>query len=182
MPNRPTDISSEQPLPWFAVKSFQDLLAEEYFIAENIEVFYPKRRIRTANHRQRFKPLISRVLFVRTSRENILRLERESRKDFSPVPPLWIYRYPKDNEVQEIPQQSIELLRLIAADPSGECRIFTAEDFKEKQKVKITDGIFKGYEGVVQRIKKNRHVVVRIEGICMVVLPFIDPAYLEPVS
>ena len=43
-------------------------------------------------------------------------------------------------------------------------------------------GPYKGYEGYVQRVRKNKHVIVKIEGVCMVILPFIHPDLLQPVS
>ena len=48
--------------------------------------------------------------------------------------------------------------------------------------MRVIGGQFKGYEGHVQRVKKNKHVIVKIEGVCLVMLPFIHPDLLEPID
>ncbi len=42
--------------------------------------------------------------------------------------------------------------------------------------------VFPVAEGSVVRVKKNKHVVVKIEGVCMVLLPFIHPDFLAPID
>jgi transcription antitermination factor NusG len=44
--------------------------------------------------------------------------------------------------------------------------------------VRITGGPFKDVEGVVKRIKKNKSVVVQIEGIAAVAIAFVPANYL----
>ena len=95
---------------------------------------------------------------------------------------FWIYRYPTDNTIRPIPPHAISLLRLLTADDTTRCEIFNKKDFRENEHVRITGGIYKGYEGYVQRVRKNRHVIVKIEGVCLVMLPFIHPDFLESID
>ena len=167
---------------WFAIKTRQEFRAEEFLSPLSEEVFLPKETVDIPGKKKRERAIIPRVLFIKTSRNNILALEREGRAHPELSIPFWIYRYPTDNAIQVIPQSSIDLLRLLTANDTSRCEIFSKKDFKENQHVRITGGPFKGYEGFVQRVKKNRHVIVRIEGICLVMLPFIHPDLLSPID
>ncbi len=167
---------------WFAIKTRQDFRAEEELTPLCEEVLFPKDDLKVPGKRNRVKAIIPRVLFIRTTREQALELEMKGREHPELSVPFWIYRYPKDNRIQVIPQSSINLLRLLTADDTTRCEIFNKKDFKENQRVKVTGGPFQGYEGSVVRVKKNKHVIVKIEGICMVMLPFIHPDLLAPVG
>lgn len=167
---------------WFAIKTRLDFKAEKVLDLFCEEVFFPKEVVMDHENKRRIRAVIPRVLFIKTSRSNALKLEDEGRKDSSNSIPFWIYRYPANNEIQVIPQRSIDLLRLLTADDTTRCRIYTAKEFKKDEYVVVTDGIFKGYKGYVKRVKRNRHVVVDIEGICMVILPFLHPDMLERID
>ena len=164
---------------WLAIKTRQDFSAEKVLSQICEEVFFPKEEILMPGKKSRVRAVIPHVLFIKTTRDNALALESEGRRNASV--PFWIYRYPKDNKIQIISQHSIDLLRLLTSDDTTKCRIYTSRDFKEKERVRVTDGVFKGYEGFVQRVEKNKHVVVSIEGVCMVILPFIHPDLLEKI-
>lgn len=164
---------------WFAIRTRQDYRAEEVLASRCQEVFFPKESVTVKGGKDRVRALIPHVLFIRTTRDNALALEAEGRRNPACSIPLWIYRYPKDDAIQVIPPSSISLLRLLSSGDTGECRIYNPQHFTPGQRVRVIGGIFAGYEGFVKRISKNRHVIVRIEGICMVVLPFIHPDLLE---
>ena len=53
------------------------------------------------------------------------------------------------------------------------------EKLREGQKVRVTEGPFKGVEGTIVRIKKSRRVVVELPGLLAVATNFIDPRFLE---
>lgn len=167
---------------WFAIKTLHEKRAEKELSPQCDEVFFPKETMKGSDKKNHTKAIIPRVLFIRTTRENALRLEREGREHPEMSTPFWIYRYPKDNAIQTIPQTSIDLLRLLTTDDTTGCEIYNKTDFKTDQHVRVIGGRFKGQEGYVVRVKKNKHVVVRIEGICMVMLPFIHPDLLQPTS
>ena len=56
---------------------------------------------------------------------------------------------------------------------------YAAVSEKVGRRVIITDGDFAGVEGVVKRIKKNRHVVVELDGLTAVAIAFVPPAFLR---
>lgn len=176
-----TATEQEYKPEWFAIKTRQDFRAEEELAPLCDEVLFPKEVIAVSGKRNRVKAIIPRVLFIRTNSRKALELEKRGREHPELSVPFWIYRYPNDDSIQVIPQSSINLLRLLTADDTTRCEIFNKSDFSVNQHVRVTGGRFEGCEGFVQRVKKNKHVIVRIEGVCMVMLPFIHPDLLEPV-
>lgn len=176
------EIAQNTKTEWFAIKTRQAFKAETEFSSICEEILFPKEVVRLPGGKSRLKVIIPHTLFIKTTRENALELERRGREHPEQSIPFWIYRYPHDNRIQAIPQSSIHLLKLMTAADSAKCQIFNKSDFKKDQHVKITDGQFKGYEGYVVRVKKNRHVVVKIEGVCLVLLPFIHPDFLESID
>ena len=167
---------------WFAIRTQQDFTVERILKDKCDEVFFPKEIVSTPGKKTVVKAAIPHVLFIRTTHDNARDLETFSRNHPEQSIPFWIYRYPKDDEIQIIPQTSINLLRLLTADDASQCRIYTGREFKPKERVRVIGGPYKGYEGYVQRVRKNKHVIVKIEGVCMVILPFIHPDLLQPVS
>ncbi len=191
----PEDTKADQSATteWFAIKTRQDFKAEEFLKPLCEEVYFPTETVITeakshgsdgkapAKHKRQ-RAIIPRVLFIKTTEENAIQLERAGRAHPELSVPFWIYRYPTDNRIQVIPEPSIRLLKLLTANDTTRCEVFTKKDFRENQKVRVTGGPFKGYEGFVQRVRKNKHVVVKIEGVCMVLLPFIHPDLLQPLE
>lgn len=54
--------------------------------------------------------------------------------------------------------------------------------FHKGDRVRVIDGIFKGYEGHIKRIKHDRRLIVTIEGVAAFATKFIPPAFLEKVE
>ena len=169
-------------MPWFAIKTRKDFRAEEALSSECDEVFFPTDIVRSPTGAKRTRAIIPHVVFIKTTAQNALQLETAGRLHPELSLPFWIYRYPKNNEIQIIPESQIYLLKLLTASDTTRCEIYKKQDFKEGERVRVTGGPFEGYEGSVQRVKKNKHVVVKIEGICLVMLPFIHPDLLSKIE
>lgn len=170
------------PEAWFAIRTRQAFRAEPLLAAECSEVYFPKESVRGTDGRTRVRAIIPRVMFIRTTRERALDLERRGRLPDPRTIPFWIYRYPASDTVQEVSPRTMQLLRLLTAPDTTRCTIYGKEDFRAGQRVRVTGGPFRGYEGHVQRVKKNKHVAVRIEGLCTILLPFIHPDLLQPMN
>ena len=178
----PQTRHSDTESHWYAIRTQQALRAEQVLTPYCDSVFLPKETVRTSGRKNRLRPVIPHVLFIRTTHDRALELERYGHLTATDITtPFWIYRYPADNRIQVIPQKSIDLLRLLTADDTTRCEIFTRQNFHPRDHVRITDGIFKGYTGYVQRVRKNLHVIVQIEGICTIMLPYIHPDLLEKI-
>lgn len=177
-----SDTQQNTPTKWFAIKCRSEYKASKILQQHCNEIFFPLKTIKTPEGNIRKKAIIPRVVFICTTEDNALSLETQARERPGSLPPFWIYRLPDSRQIQQIPQSSIDLLRLLTSSDTTGCQIFNKTDFKANQRVKVTGGPFKGYEGYVQRVKKNKHVIVKIEGICLVMLPFIHPDLLTPLD
>lgn len=164
---------------WYAIRTPKDSEVERMLAAECDEVFFPKEYITTTSGAKRLRPVIPHVLFIRTTEQNAIALETRGRDTSDSMLPFWIYRYSKNGKIQRIADYEIALLRLLTAQDSTKCEIYGRTDYECGQYVRIKAGSFAGLTGYVQRVKKNKHVIVRIEGICSIMLPFIHPDLLE---
>lgn len=131
-------------------------------------------------------PMVSSLLFVRAGEKEITALD-ESFKDATGGTKGFIYKK-RDSEgrfvCEAIPDCQMEAFRLITSHGSEGLEFFSADDisrFATGCKVRVTDGPFKGAVGYVKRIKRNRRLLVAIEGIVAVVSAYIDPRLLEAI-
>lgn len=53
--------------------------------------------------------------------------------------------------------------------------------FHQGDKVRVTEGIFKGLEGHIKRIRHDRRLIVTIEGVAAFATGFIPPSFLEKI-
>jgi transcription antitermination factor NusG len=50
------------------------------------------------------------------------------------------------------------------------------------RRVRITAGRFKGVEGVIKRIKKNKFFLIQIDGVAAVAITYVPADCLEPAT
>lgn len=164
---------------WYALRTSKPHLTQDRLNLRHIETYLPLEiRIRQDGSERR-TPVIPKLLFMRTDPETALELELESHNEVSDLPSIWIYRYEPGGEIQPIREEEIRLFRLLTADETMRCEIYHKEEFKIGDRLRVVAGPFAGYEGYARRIRKNKHIVVEIEGLCAIALPFIHPDLLE---
>ena len=83
-------------------------------------------------------------------------------------------------EIMTVPDREMENFLRVASVQDESVIFLDYKDFigKEGHRVRINEGTFAGVEGVIKRIKKNKHVVVQIEGIAAVAVAFVPSSYL----
>mgnify|MGYP003295833817 CR=1 FL=1 len=96
---------------------------------------------------------------------------------------LYVYsRFGTRNPIA-IPDEEMELFIFVtSAGQKG--LIFLGDDKPEYHVgdlVRVTDGPFKGAEGHIKRIKKDRRLVISIRGVAAIATTFIHPSLLEKV-
>ncbi len=170
-------------LHWYAIKTRSEASTQAYLESMCRDVYAPKIRVRTADNSPQTstRSAAPHLLFFLSPEPDALRLEKESHKEGSPISPFWIYRLPGSDRIQPISTEEFNLFRLLTTDdPTIQCEIYGKPDFHIGQHVRITAGPFAGYTGYTRRIRNNKHVVVEIEGLCAIALPFIHPSLLIP--
>ena len=70
-----------------------------------------------------------------------------------------------------------------SADAGRNVKYFGADapEYRTGDRVRVTGGIYKGAEGYIKRIRKDRRLLVAIEGFIAVATSFIPFQYLEKV-
>ena len=129
-------------------------------------------------------PLVNSLMFFRAEESALpdvsaaLKNDDESYKGF-------IYKRADWKDYAVVPDSQMEAFRLVTSQGADGLEFFSDEDitrFREGHKVRVTEGPFKGAEGYIKRIRRDRRLLVSIEGIVAVATSFIEPRFLETVA
>lgn len=115
------------------------------------------------------------LLFVRCTREELLRFKQDHFSD------LMLYRQADRMEPAPIDDREMEIFILVTSAGEGAALEYVGDrfDFKTGERVRVTEGPFKGAEGIIKRIKKDRKLLVAIQGVVVVAVSHIPGAFLE---
>ena len=184
---------SKDELHWFPMRVTysRELLAKEFLESIGVECFLPMHYEYVEGKHPRHRklvPAIKNIIFIHSTREHITELKMYKKEMAS----LRYMMHPildeehnlLRHEILTVPDKQMEnFIRVASVDDD---RIFYIEnlDFAGKpgQRVRVTDGDFAGVEGVIKRVKKNKCVVVQIEGVAAVAIAFLPSAFLQPLD
>lgn len=123
------------------------------------------------------RKVLGNVVFIQTTAERIKRIRVDDRFN------IFVYCRIDNHEPQTIPDKEMEVFMLISSasdqviDLGGDSPFY-----HEGQKVRVIDGIFKGAEGVIKRIKGDRRLIVTVTGVTAIATSYIHPKFLEKVE
>lgn len=122
-------------------------------------------------------PAVSGLVFALATRE-ALDLYIRSFGDARPVNYYWDRTI---NAPLTVPAKAMEDFITIASTLDEDLIYLTevSEKLREGQEVTILEGPFKGVQGRIVRIKKNRRVMVELPGMMAVASTYVKPNYLE---
>ena len=153
---------------WYALKIFYkrsaSIIAE--LNDESIEYFAPTE-------------VIPSLLFVRCE-EHRVKLLGEDHRDQA-----WVYRSLDNRRLPAaIDDHEMEVFRfVVTAGRQGLTMLGDDRpEYHEGDRVVVTGGPFKGAEGHIKRIKRDRRLVVTIKGIVAVATTYIHPSLLKKVD
>lgn len=117
------------------------------------------------------RPIMPSVIFVRCTQEFAQRMRSHHI--------MWPMSMPGTDEYARIPQSEMEIFR--AAVESG-CRNLEVIDpaLVTGRRVRVLDGIFRGYTGHIVKIRGDKRFVVTIPGIVALATIYIPRNMLEP--
>ena len=96
---------------------------------------------------------------------------------------LMVYKRADSNEPAPIDPRQMEMFILVTSALDGrEVEIIQPFDFKPGERVRVTEGPFKGAQGVIRRIKKDRKLLVEVSGVVVVAVSHIPGQFLERIS
>ena len=121
---------------------------------------------------------MARLLFVRCSME-WLKTYKSLHNDW-----FMYYRDLLTGEPGPIPDREMEAFKKVTSLQGDGNVHFLGPDKPEYHKgdrVRVTEGLYKGAEGYIKRIQKSRDLLVCIEGVAVVAISNISPEFLEKV-
>lgn len=151
---------------WYAAKVHYNRLAplKEQLLEDGIETFVPG--------------MIKSLLFVKSNETYMAQFEQ---RNFGR---LWVYRNPSTRKLSAIPEREMELFIFVCT--AGQQGLSYLGDDKPEyhqgDRVRVIDGVFKGAEGYIKRIKKDRRLVVSVKGVVAVATAYIPPQFLETIT
>ena len=122
------------------------------------------------------KPLIASLLFVKADRQDALGIDKElAGKGF-------IYKKTDRKTLSAIPDTQMASFRLVTSSLETGLTFFSDESYtryRQGARVRVKEGPLKGAEGYIKRIRKDRRLLVSIEGVVAVATSYIPPQMLE---
>lgn len=96
---------------------------------------------------------------------------------------IYFYRDPTKTKVQPVSTREMNTFILVTSVTDDLILIDNPTPrFLQGQRVRVTEGLFRGAEGVIKRIKGDRRLVVSINGVMAVATCYIRPEFLEKVE
>ena len=147
---------------WYAYRTFHNRQRSVAEIAEKAgcKVFVQK--------------LVPSLLFIKSTEEFMQKLRRNHYDSVA------VYYKPGTNEPAVIPDNEMNTFIFIV---STGCETLEAIDEKliKGDKVRVTEGVFKGSEGYIVRVHGTKRFVVLLEGIVAMSTTYIPRTHLEKV-
>ena len=122
--------------------------------------------------------IIGSLVFVETDEDYLRHFEQQN---FSH---LWVYRTPGTTLPTVIPDREMEVFRFVVTAGRDGLQLLGDDrpEYHEGDRVVVTGGPFKGAEGHIKRIKRDRRLVVTIRGVVAVATTHIHPSLLRKVE
>lgn len=180
--------SGQEEVRWYAIRAFKRKVMgiREDFEKMGFKTYIAMRHVTEAadgriTHKD--EQIIPQLLFVCCSLAELDSYKREHDKDFM------IYRHKVLDkggfpvlEPAPIPEEQMKTFMFITSTGDGKDVEYYADimpHFEEGERVVVKDGIYKGLEGFVKRIKRDRKLLVALEGVAVVAISNIPMSYLE---
>lgn len=132
------------------------------------------------------KPLVSSLLFVKAREEDLLLVRSLlDERDVAGRVRGFIYRNAEKKSFAPISDKEMESFRLVVEAGAGGLEFFGDEAFtrfEKGNKVRVKEGPLKGAEGYVRRIRKDRRLLVSVQGVVAVATSFIPFENLEIIT
>ena len=122
------------------------------------------------------KPLVSSLFFFQVAADDL----PKAVKLLSGVG--FIYKDAEGKDFAAIPEKQMASFRLVTSSGETGLTFFADDDFtryRRGNRVRVLQGPLKGAEGYIRRIKKDRRLLVSIEGVVAVATTYIPPEMLE---
>lgn len=177
--NQETTQVEQEESYWYALKVFFNKVfdVEETLNGYGISTYIP---CETQGNGHERKPMINSLIFFRSSptfaqRVNTLLYNK-----------AFVYTSSTDmgKKPYAIPEKEMNIFMLVCSSGESGLEYFGTDDsfFRKGDRVKVVDGVFKGAEGYIRRIRGNRRLFVSIHGVCAVATSYIPQCFLRKIQ
>lgn len=131
------------------------------------------------------KPLVTSLIFVRADEAEICSVDTRLKEEMIMGRMLgFIYKSADFTRKATIPDKQMESFRLLTEKGGNGLTFFTSNLVRLAQgdRVRVIDGPLKGAEGYIKRIKKDRRLLVCVEGVIAVASSYIPERMLEKIK
>ena len=177
--NTVTSVSNDnsEHLRWFALWVYRNLTAPVAALCrrEGIEHYIPMRMVeRFVNGGVEYgeEPVISGLMFVRTTVGRLNDIQHATANRAIP------YRQPGSSEPAPVDDRSMEIFMFVTRTGARQAEAVELE-LAKGDKVRVTEGLFKGAEGYIRRIHGTKRFVVALEGIAAIAVTHVPRQFLE---
>ena len=158
------------------VKEALDRLEVENFLPMRYDLVKNK----DGKPKRKLVPAVPNLIFVHSTQAVITELKM-TRRELQPLRYMTDRVADRVNHILCIPDRQMQNFMRVAKVQDDTVFFLQTNDYlnKEGQRVRVVDGDFAGVEGVIKRVKRNKHVVVQLEGLVAVAIAYIPGAYLQ---
>ena len=160
---------------WFAIRVFYNHI---FRIKEELEAKGVRTYMAVKTVKNRTIQLASSLLFLHWDAEHLTAFKQDH---FSEI---MLYRKPESTQPAPIDDREMEMFVLVTSALDGRDVEVTTQtfDFKPGEKVRVIEGPFKGAEGVIRSIKKDRKLLVTVNGVVAVAVSHIPGQFLQRIT
>ena len=178
----------DEVLQWYALRAFKRKVfkIKEDFENQNFKTYMAMRSVEyeDGGHlKYKDEEIIPQLLFVCCTRMALDAYKKTHDKDFM------VYKHKVLDkggfpvlEPAPIPEEQMKAFIFITSTGGGKDIEYIGDvmpQFEEGARVRVKDGVYKGLEGYVKRIRRDRKLLVALEGIAVVAISNIPFSYLE---
>lgn len=171
---------------WFPMRVTygRELAVKEHLDKQQIECFLPMRYEiveQNGGRERKLVPAVSNLIFVRSTVE-ILNDKKHYDGDCAPL--RYMMRdssYDSIHEIMTVSDGAMENFMKVAKVPDDKVFYLEPGEYVNNhigKRVTITSGPFVGVNGIIKRIKRNKHVVVQLDGVIAAAIDFVPNDFL----
>lgn len=122
--------------------------------------------------------VIKSLLFLHCEESDMARFLEAHRRQ------LWVYRQADSTRAAIIPDREMEVFRFVVSAGQQGLTLLGDDrpEYHEGDRVMVTGGPFRGAEGHIHRIRRDRRLVIAIRGVVAVATTYIHPSLLKKID
>ena len=160
---------------WYAIRVFYNHI---FRIKEELEAKGVKTYMAVKQAGKRRIQIAPSLLFLYWDEEHLTAFKQDHFSE------LMVYRRAEGNKPAPINPLEMEMFILVTSALDGQEVEYIGQtlDFKPGERVRVVEGPFKGAQGVIKRIKKDRKLLVAVSGVVVVAISHIPGQFLERIE